>query len=97
ERFLPERQPAARRHGFTTPEAVFDTVRFTIARCESCPSVAVATSVYFPGVANRAVAVAEPFVTAIDPAGSKVTFAGPPYWNQLTARPRGREPPTPLV
>src|SRR5262252_3784558 len=59
---------------------------------ESAPSLAVAIRRYVPGSVEVAFVVACPFVTAIGPALSNFTFAGPRYSSQLTTRPRGRPP-----
>ena len=67
------------RQGFRGPGDAAVTVTFTTALCESCPSLAVAISVYMPGAVKRPLVVAVPFVTGIGPAGSNVAFAGPPY------------------
>jgi hypothetical protein len=59
----------------------------TSAVFAKAPSLAVARSIYVPGTVKCAAVAACPLLTAIGPVESKVTFAGPPYWNQVTDSP----------
>ena len=63
----------------------------TSAVFANAPSLAIARSTYVPGMVKCAAVTAWPLLTAIGPVESKVTFAGPRYWNHLTVSPgRGR-------
>src|SRR5882762_109386 len=59
---------------------------------DSAPSLAVARSTYFPGTVKCAVVTALPSFTAMGPAGSNTTLAGPRYSSQVTVSPLGRDP-----
>ena len=66
------------------------TVMVTSVFVDIAPSFAVARRMYVPGCWNRAVIEALPSATGVEPAGSRVTFAGPRICIHETVRPRGR-------
>src|SRR5690242_559722 len=68
------------------------TVTVTSVRSERRPSFAIATSVYVPGAANRAVVTAFPFCTGVGLV-SNVTLPGPRYSIQFTRSPTNPRPP----